>query len=295
MNIAHDSFIAIKEQFIPMKIRKYTGELVDFDLERLKGSLQKSGASAETVEVIWKKMSRSIFDGMTTKQLYKIAFQLLKQQRNSLAARYSLKKALRDLGPTGYLFEKWVARFFEYVNYQTQTGLILEGNAVNHEVDVVAQRGDELLIIECKFRNTVDAKVNVTNPMYFLSRFLDLKEKEFNFFEKTAKFNQAWLVTNAYLTKDAIDFGNYYHIHLLSWDYPAGNSIKNRVDNAGLYPLTCLTTINASEKDKLILANYILVKDVLEEPKSLESLGLTISRTKKIYNEAHELVYGLKK
>src|SRR5690606_20856093 len=160
-----------------MKVRKYSGELVDFDLQRLKGSLTKSGASNETVELVWEKMNKTIFDGMSTKQLYRLAFQLLKQQRNSLAARYSLKKALRDLGPTGYLFEKWVARLFEHTNHHTLTSLILEGNAVSHEVDVIAQKDNDLLLIECKFRNTVDAKVSVTNPMYFLSRFVDLSDK----------------------------------------------------------------------------------------------------------------------
>jgi len=278
-----------------MKVRKYSGELVDFDVNRLKVSLMKSGASKETVEDVWKKMSHTIFDGMTTRQLYKLAFQLLKQQRNSLAARYSLKKALRDLGPSGYLFEKWVARLFAYKDYKTQTGLILEGNAVNHEVDVIAQKENTLLLIECKFRNTVDAKVNVTNPMYFLSRFLDLKEKDFNFFGGTARFSQAWLVTNAYLTKDAISFGDYYKLHLLSWDYPIGNSIKNRVDSTGLYPLTCLTTINALEKEKLLSADYVLVKDILDQPSSLNNLGATAHRIKKIYKEAYELVHGFEK
>jgi hypothetical protein len=275
-----------------MKVRKYSGELVDFDLQRLKASLTKSGASNETVELVWEKMNKTIFDGMSTKQLYRLAFQLLKQQRNSLAARYSLKKALRDLGPTGYLFEKWVARLFEHTNHHTLTSLILEGNAVSHEVDVIAQKDNDLLLIECKFRNTVDAKVSVTNPMYFLSRFVDLSDKEFNFFDRPIKFTQAWLVTNAYLTKDAIEFANYYKLNLLSWDYPNGLSIKNRVDSAGLYPLTCLTSINTQEKDKLLSLNYMLVKDILDEPRILEHLNTTTYRRKKIYQEANELVYG---
>lgn len=275
-----------------MKVRKYSGELVDFDLQRLKGSLTKSGASNETVELVWEKMNKTIFDGMSTKQLYRLAFQLLKQQRNSLAARYSLKKALRDLGPTGYLFEKWVARLFEHTNHHTLTSLILEGNAVSHEVDVIAQKDNDLLLIECKFRNTVDAKVSVTNPMYFLSRFVDLSDKEFNFFDRPIKFTQAWLVTNAYLTKDAIEFANYYKLNLLSWDYPNGLSIKNRVDSAGLYPLTCLTSINTQEKDKLLSLNYMLVKDILDEPRILEHLNTTTYRRKKICQEANELVYG---
>lgn len=275
-----------------MKIKKYSGELVDFDLNRLKGSLVKSGASDETIDAVWQKIEPTLFDGVSTKQIYKTAFQLLKEERNSLAARYSLKKALRDLGPTGYLFEKWVARLFEYVGYKTLTSLMLEGKAINHEVDVVAQKEGEMLLVECKFRNTVDAKVDVTNPMYFLSRFIDLKDKSFSFFDREAMFTQPWLVTNAYLTKDAVSFGTCYNIQLLSWDYPSGNSIKNRVDNMSLYPLTCLTTINKLEKERLLSAGHILVKDILEKPEMLESFIASPQRLERIYKEAYELING---
>jgi len=276
-----------------MKIKKYSGELVDFDINRLKGSLMKSGASEETVDAVWQKMSDTLFDGISTKEIYQLAFQLLKDERNSLAARYSLKKALRDLGPTGYLFEKWIGRLFEHIGYKTQTSLVLAGRAVNHEVDVIAQKEEEMLVIECKFRNTVDAKVDVTNPMYFLSRFIDLKDKSFSFFDKEMKFTEPWLVTNAYLTKDAISFGNCYNIHLLSWDYPVGNSIKSRVDSMGLYPLTCLTTINKLEKDRLLSSGYILVKDILKKPNALEGFGVSKQRLEKIYQEANELINGI--
>lgn len=276
-----------------MKIKKYSGELVDFDINRLKGSLLKSGASEEIVATVWEKMNTTLFDGISTKQIYKLAFQLLKEERNSLAARYSLKKALRDLGPTGYLFEKWIGRLFEHIGYKTQTSLMLAGRAVNHEVDVIAQKEGEMLLIECKFRNTVDAKVDVTNPMYFLSRFIDLKDKSFAFFNKEVKFTEPWLVTNAYLTKDAISFGNCYNIRLLSWDYPLESSIKRRVDSMGLYPLTCLTTINKLEKDRLLSSGNILVKDILKKSNALERLGATSQRLEKIYQEADELINGV--
>ena len=273
-----------------MKVKKYSGELVDFDINRLKGSLLKSGATADVVDDIWDTMKPSLYDGITTRALYTMAFRLLKKRAHSFAARYSLKKALRDLGPAGYHFEKWIGRLFEHAHYQTVTGQIINGNAVSHEVDVVAQNDTEMLAIECKFRNTVDAKISVTTPMYFLSRIKDLMGIDFTFFGKTRQFTSGWLVTNAYMTTDSIQFAEYYGVNLLAWDYPAETSIKRRVDNAGLYPVTCLTTIVKAEKELLLAQGCILVKDILDHPEYLETLGCAQRKQERIIQEATELV-----
>lgn len=273
-----------------MQVKKYSGELVDFDVNRLKGSLSKSGASPDVVDDVWDAMKSMVYDGISTRDLYKLAFRLLKRKADSFAARYSLKRALQGLGPAGYYFEQWVAKLFGYADYQTLTGQQLEGNSVSHEIDVVAQKNDELLLVECKFRNTVDAKISVTTPMYFLSRVKDFQGREFSFFNKPMEFTAGWLVTNAYMTTDSIDFGEYYGLNLLSWDYPADTSIKRRVDNAGLYPVTCLTTITKKEKDTLLKEGCILVKDIVDDESQLDALHCAPRKRRRILQEAIELV-----
>ena len=273
-----------------MQVKKYSGELIEFDLRRLKGSLSKSGATPDVVEEVWEKMKPMVYDGISTRDLYKLAFRLLKREADSFAARYSLKRALKDLGPAGYYFEQWVARLFNHADYQTLTSQHLAGNSVTHEVDVVAQKDDELLLVECKFRNTEDAKITVTTPMYFLSRVNDFEGRTFSFFGKNMKFTAGWLVTNAYMTTDSVDFAIYYNLHLLSWSYPEESSIKRRVDNAGLYPITCLTTINKVEKDILLKQGCILVKDIVNDMSQLESLDCAPRKKKRIVQEATELV-----
>ncbi|SEL90920.1 restriction endonuclease [Parapedobacter koreensis] len=273
-----------------MQVKKYSGELVTFDVNRLKGSLSKSGASPDVVDGVWDTMKPMVYDGMSTSDLYRLAFRLLKREADSFAARYSLKRALKDLGPAGYYFEQWVARLFRHAHYQTITGQLLVGNAVTHEVDVVAQKDDELLLIECKFRNTDDAKITVTTPMYFLSRVKDFEGREFTFFGRQLSFTAGWLVTNAYMTTDSIRFSQYYGLNLLAWDYPEESSIKRRVDNAGLYPVTCLTTLNKAEKDQLLVRRCILVKDLLEDETHLAALDCAPRKKRRIIQEATELV-----
>ncbi|HWK59172.1 MAG TPA: restriction endonuclease [Parapedobacter sp.] len=273
-----------------MQVKKYSGELVEFDLRRLKGSLSKSGASPDVVDEVWETMKPMVYDGISTRDLYKLAFRLLKREADSFAARYSLKRALKDLGPAGYYFEQWVAKLFNHAHYQTLTGQLLAGNSVTHEIDVVAQKGDEMLLVECKFRNTDDAKITVTTPMYFLSRVNDFNGRTFSFFGKDMPFTAGWLVTNAYMTTDSIDFSAYYNLNLLAWNYPEESSIKRRVDNAGLYPITCLTTVNKAEKDILLKQGCILVKDIVDDTAQLDSLDCAPRKKRRIIQEATELV-----
>lgn len=274
----------------PIHISKYSGELVLFDPEKLKGSLYKSGANREEVTQVMEELLPFLYDGIPSKSLYQLAFKQLKKVSNAFAARYSLKKALRDLGPAGYSFEKWVAKFFQSYGYKTLTGQLIPGVAVTHEADVIAQKDERTYWIECKFRNTVDAKISVTTPMYLLSRIKDISVKEYNLFGEPATFTKGWLVTNAYLTTDSIQFGEHYGIDLLSWDYPVGKSIKSLTDKKALYPVTCLTTISQKEKEVLMGAGCIMVKDLMENSSFLDRLNLSKKKRKTIFTEVCELI-----
>ena len=104
-----------------MKIVKHSGDIVDFNPIKLKQSLLKSGASQSVVETILKTIEKEIYEGISTKQIYKMAFSWLKKAANSHAARYNLKDAIRLLGPAGFFFEKYIACLFAAELYVSQT------------------------------------------------------------------------------------------------------------------------------------------------------------------------------
>ncbi len=273
-----------------MQVKKYSGELVPFNPDSLRHSLSRSGASTDEVEKVFAEIKHKLYNGISTRELYELAFELLKNHRNVYAARYSLKKALRDLGPEGFYFERWVSRLFQTNGYEAITGQIIQGHAVTHEIDVVAMKDNELLAVECKFRNDIDAKISVTTPMYFMSRIRDISDIDYTFFQKTKKVSAGWLVTNAYFTSDSIKFGEHYKMNLLGWDYPRENSLKLRVDDNGEYPITCLTTLNTHEKALLLKQQCILVKDIVRYPKFLQHIRADDQKTRKVLLEAQGLI-----
>lgn len=272
-----------------MKIIKHSGDIVDYNPEKLKKSLLKSGASKLTVESILQTIQKEIFEGISTKRIYKMAFALLKKESNSHAARYNLREAIRMLGPAGFFFEKYIARLFASDHYETELNLILKGVCVNHEVDVLVKKNSRIAMIECKFHAGRDATSDVKVPMYILSRFNDLKEKKHTIFNSNETISECWIVTNNRFTSDAITFATCSRLNLLSWDYPKNNNLRTKNDINYLYPVTCLTTLSQAEKEKLLILDVILVKQLISNSQSLEKIGLSPMRIKNVLREASEL------
>lgn len=272
-----------------MKVVKYSGDTVDFNSNKLLKSLLKAGANPEQAQHIISTISAQLFDGMATKQIYKMAFALLKKNSNAHAARYNLREAIRMLGPAGFYFEKYIARLFESEGYKTKTNLVLQGKCVTHEIDVLIQKDSEMGMVECKFHAGREVASDVKVPMYILSRFNDLKTKSHPFFDSKSPLTSCWIVTNNRFTADAITFANCSGLQLLSWNYPENNCLKSKTDQNKLYPITCLTTLSLAEKEHLLQEELLLVKDILVQSSVLNTIGLSPNRIQNVLKEAREL------
>lgn len=272
-----------------MKIVKHSGNIVEFKREKLRDSLLKSGASRSIVEDVIGQIEKQLYEGISTKKIYKLAFGLLKKNANSHAARYNLRAAIQLLGPAGFFFEKYIAKLFQSEGFETLTNLLLQGKCVSHEVDVVVRKNNYLTMIECKFHAGRDAVSDVKVPMYILSRFNDLKTQNLAIFEEDNVLDNCFIITNNRFTADAIQFARCSNISLLSWDYPDNENLRDKIDRSQLYPVTCLTTLTLAEKDRLMNVGIILVKELLEDTDCLKSIDLSQSRVKNVIREASEL------
>lgn len=271
-------------------VTKASGESEIFSLEKLRHSLLKSGASPDIADMILEELEQDLYSGIRSKVLYKKAFNLLRRRHRAQAARYQLKKAIMELGPSGYPFEHFVGELFRHQGYQVQVGVLVQGRCVQHEVDIVAENENTLILVECKYRNTPGFKCDVKIPLYVHSRFRDIEmayrcqdvpyaKKQFH----------GWLVTNARFSGDAIQYGECVGMHLLSWDYPEAHSLRKWVDESGLYPVTALTTLSKSEKQQLLEQNIVLARDLIQYDHPLEFLNLTERRRHQVLSEVHQL------
>lgn len=101
--------------------------------------------------------------------------------------------------------------------------------------------------------------------------------------------SKCWIVTNNRFTSDAVDFAKCMGLSLLSWNYPENNNLKTKNDLDCLYPVTCLTTLAIAEKEKLLILDVILAKELVNNSDPLERIGLSSNRIKNVLKEASEL------
>ncbi|REE07733.1 restriction endonuclease [Winogradskyella pacifica] len=270
-------------------IIKSSGEKVKFSLDKLRTSLNKSGADEQVVNQILDKVRDELYQGISTKEIYNRAFALLKKNKSYFASKYKLKKAIYELGPTGFPFERFVSAALKYSGYKTEVGTILQGKCVSHEIDVIARKNSEATIIECKFHSDPGLNCNVKIPLYINSRYQDIKENWHKLKKKGNSLNQGWVVTNTRFTKDAIQYGNCCGLYLLSWDYPLNNGLKDRIDRLGLYPVTVSTLLSQREKQFLLSRSVVLCRDLINDKFYLDHLGISETRKKKILDEISHL------
>lgn len=268
---------------------KSSGEKAQFSLDKLRNSLKHSGADHNLVEEIVDKVRDELYEGISTNEIYNRAYALLKKKKSVFASKYKLKKAIYELGPTGFPFERFVGALLEYSGFSTKVDVIMDGICVTHEIDVVADKNGQTTIIECKFHGEEGRNCNVKVPLYIHSRYKDVKAYWDNKKNESKKLDNGWVVTNTRFTEHAVQYGKCAGLYLLSWDYPPNDGLKDRIDRLGLYPITVSILLTNREKQFLLSRDVVLCRQLWKDKFFLDHMGISKTRKEKILEEIEQL------
>ena len=238
-------------------ITKANGEQEPFKREKLERSLTRVGASQEMQEHIIAKVEEKLHDGISTQEIYEYAFEILRADaQKPVAARYSVKRAVLDLGPSGFPFEYFVAEVLRAIGYtDVQTGVAMQGKCAPHEVDIAGMHEQQRMIGEIKFHNNLGVKTDLKVALYVKARFDDLQAAHKN-------IDEGWLITNTRFTRNAARYGNCSNMRLLGWDYPRERGLEVLIDEAGVHPVTALTTLTNQHKRALLDDGLVLCRQL---------------------------------
>lgn len=255
-------------------ITKSDGTKQLFEEEKLVNSLKRAGASDTDIDNVLEKIESHMKDGMTTSEIYSHAFSLLHKHSFRTAIKYSLRRALAELGPDGFPFEKLIARIFHAWGYETITDQHVMGACIEHEIDVVAWKDKTLAMVEAKFHNEFGMKSDVKVALYIKARFDDIAQNEFDFGGVRRKLSERWLFTNTKFTDQAIKYASCNDLRLVGWNYPTIGNLHNLIENLGLHPITCLNSINHQQKNDLIGRNIVTCAGLIKRPEILKEIGI---------------------
>jgi hypothetical protein len=262
-----------------MRVIKRSGESEEFDPRKTVSAMVRSGASHEEVKGIMEALEPQLYDGITTEEIYSIVRRMLQGRK---AARYSLKKGILRLGPEGENFETYVSRLFQVEGFETRTRQFLNGRCIKHEVDVLMTRGEEKVMVECKFHNYLGIKCTIQIALYVSARFLDVKEGN--------KIDRPILATNPRFSQDALQYGKCVGLELLGWNSPEGNGIEELAERHRLFPVTILN-MRKGDQDVLLDNHFIVVNDILDRADAVRHL-LSKDSAENILAQAKEVLVG---
>ena len=258
-----------------------------WDGRRLEESLIRAGASDMVAERIRETIEASIGPSEESREIYRRAFAMLRGASRTAAARYSLRRALFEFGPTGHPFEDFVSELFKTEGWTVEPRRMIPGKCVPHEVDVYAVRDGQHLAAELKYHNDPGYKTDVKTALYVKARMDDIWQCEPG--NKTCPVDLGFLITNTKFTSQAVDYATCAGLNLLGWSYPADNSLYDRIVASGLYPVTALTHLKKSEKRLLIDQGIVTTKLVREHRDKLRELAITPERIGSIVAEIETL------
>jgi len=269
-------------------IVKADGKVEPYDEDKISLSIIKAGASPDLAKETAREVHKKIKNNATTIQIYDKTLDQLKKLQPEVALRYSLKKAIMDMGPDGFIFEEYISKILNEYGFSTEVGQIIKGYCVEHEVDVIAKKEGVVHLIECKYHNSPGTKSDVKTALYVHSRFADIKKAHTKNGMFSGNHIDAMLATNTKCTSDAIQYSRCVGLKILAWHCPEVENLEYFIEAKKLYPVNILPAIAEKYKEKLFDSNIILLKELrgLEKETLANLLSISCQEAEKILNES---------
>lgn len=246
-------------------IKKKSGLIENYSKEKLKKSMTRIGLEEKISEEITKEIEESLTpDNLDTEKIYDKTQEMLYKRSHIACFKYSLRSAILALGPSGFVFEKYIAKALEEEGYTSETNLYYEGCCVRHEVDLKATRNGYTLLGECKFHNNQDTKNDLKTVLYVKARMDDLHSNSKN------QFNDFFLISNTSFSSDAIKYSKCAGLKLLGFNYPEEENLYKLLERNMHYPITSIPWLKKSDINFLFDHNIILIHDLYKNLNLLE-------------------------
>lgn len=242
------------------------GEKEMFSFQKVYRSAQNAGANRNLAKEIAQIIERDVFSGMKTSDIYRQVRKLLAKKNSKSALKFSLKQAIKKLGPTGFPFEKYIAEIFKKSGFDVKINQFLPGKcASKYEIDFLAQKENIIYVGECKYRNLAGDRVHSKDALANYARFLDISNGAFLRSKKYKNcVKKTIITTNTKFTAKARRYSRCVGMELLGWKEPRNNSLEYIIEKQKFYPITILPSLKSRIKNAFVSQEMMLAQDVLK-------------------------------
>lgn len=228
-------------------VTKYNGSLEEYDREKVIRSILAAGIGKEDVLKVLSQVEEKLYDKIPTVELYRLVNQELESASfNEDRHLYRLRERLSEMDSID--FEKFVASLLENEGYKTKWNTIAEGKCVEHQIDVIAQKNDEIYFVEVKHHRNQHRECGLGTIIELWGRLDDLRD---GFGKGLSKydFTNAWLFCNNKFSEHARRYAQAKNLLLTGWKYSNfGTNLEKLVEKKGAGEVSKLMTKLKSER-----------------------------------------------
>jgi len=244
-------------KIVMVYVTKANGEQAPFEKEKIIRTCIRSGLPRETAERIADKVASNIYDGISTRKILDQVLKELKEYESHHKAKYDLRRAVADLSPEFHEFEKYVTHLFRAHGYKTQWDKIIQGECIEHQIDIVAEKAGKAYLVECKHHVNQHRLCGLGTTLQTWAAFDDIHKGP-----NGMKYNKVWLFINTKFSAHSIKYATAKNMILTGWNYPEETALREMISQKSVYPITILE-LSDKHRDAFANAGIFLLNELV--------------------------------
>ncbi len=277
---------------LPVSVTKADGTRQLFDREKVVRTCLRMGATKAVAGSIAEEIETRMYDGIETKEILQMIFRQLRKHKPVVKHQIDLRKALGLLNPAPD-FELFVRILLREHGYEVTPNQIIRGRCVEHEVDAIARKNGETLIVEAKHHFNYHTPTSLDVSRISRAVFEDVTEG-YELGLNDLKIDRAMIVCNTKLSEHAKRYAECRGIYHIGWSSPPNHDLQTMIEEKQLYPITYLRRLNQVTRRKLVSNKIVLLKQLTEKaPEELRrQTGISKKNFESLLRKARAILSG---
>ncbi len=254
-------------------VTKFDGRKQPFNKEKVVRTCLRMRANLQQANDVANAIEKELFNGISTKEILQKIFKYLQEYKPEIKHQIDLREAIALLRPKPD-FEQFVSLLLKEYGYRTETNQIIAGRCVEHEIDAVARKNNETVLVEVKHHLQPHTYTGVSIFLEVQAELEDLLEG-YRWKKNNINFNKALIVCNTKISDHAKQYAICKGIEHIGWRFPEEKGFEKMIEEKRLYPITILKDLDMPTQVKLGDNGIVLVKQLVEM-----SMGEILKKTR---------------
>ncbi|RLG09709.1 MAG: hypothetical protein DRN68_00865 [Thaumarchaeota archaeon] len=245
-----------------VRVRKADGRLEPFDRRKVIRTCMKLRVERIEAERIADKISKMVYDGIPTNEILSAIYEEVKKIRPEYEHAHDLREAISMMRPKPD-FEYFIGITLSSLGYRIESARIVDGRCIEHEIDGIAMRNDEVLMIEVKHHVNPHTYTGLDVFLAVHSTLRDLMDG-YRLGLHNYPFTAALVACNTKISQHAERYARCVGIRYMGWRYPRAFALEDLIVKYKLYPITMLKILKRNHIEKLGDRGIVTLKQLTE-------------------------------